>query len=74
MGEKTEYKKSGETVPLTVSGSGLEEFEEKMERLEEGSGGAGWLSSIMDQLILIKEELQQEVRFYTKIMKVDGYA
>jgi hypothetical protein len=44
--------------------AGLEEFEDKMERLgvrdKETSGG--WLNSIIDQLVHIKEELMQEVR------------
>ncbi len=43
--------------------AGLEEFEDKMERLgvrdKETSGG--WLNSIIDQLVNIKEELMQEV-------------
>ncbi len=43
--------------------TGLEEFEDKMERLgvrdKETSGG--WLNSIIDQLVDIKEELMQEV-------------
>jgi hypothetical protein len=43
--------------------AGLEEFEDKMERLgvrdKETSGS--WLNSIIDQLVHIKEELMQEV-------------
>jgi hypothetical protein len=42
---------------------GLEDFEDKMEwlGLEDQENSGSWINSIIDQLVHIKEEIQQEV-------------